>query len=85
MELLKNLFPIKAQAEDMQSLIRAIVIYVIAMVVGAVLGILAGTLFGWIPLIGDIIGAILSIVGWLLDIYCLAGIIISVLVYCRII
>ncbi len=71
MDMLKKYFPVSAKAKDITSLIVAIVIYVVAgAVIGAILGFLAGT-----PIIGFLFG----IAGVLVGLYCLAGIILSVL------
>ena len=71
MDALKKLFPFTAKANDVTSLVIAIVIYV---VIGAIIGVIL-SIVGKIPFAGIICG----IVGALAEIYCLGGIILSVL------
>ncbi len=70
---LKQYFPIMSKKNDVMSLVIAIVVYV---AVGAVIGAVVG-LLSWIP----VVGLILRIVTILVDVYCLAGIILAVLAY----
>ncbi len=80
MDLLMKLFPIRAKAEDKDSLIKAIIIYAVGIVIGAVVNALVGALLGWIPVLPTLIG----IVCWLLDIYCTGGIVVSILIFCKV-
>ena len=77
MDLLKKFFPISFKYTDtVANLIIGILIYVIGKVVaGAVIGLLAG-----LPLIGWLF----SLAGSLLGIYCVAGIVIEVLVFAKV-
>lgn len=77
MDMLKKYFPLSFKTRNsVADLIINIIIYlVIGVVAGALIGILAG-----LPIIGKII----VIVGGLIDIYVLAGIVISVLDYLKI-
>lgn len=74
---IKEFFPIGKQVRprDGQSLLIAIVIYI---VVAAVVG-LANAVLGRIPLIGWIIG----VLSWLIGFYCLVGIILAVVEYAK--
>ncbi len=77
MDTLKKIFPISfAFTKDVVNLIIGILIYV---VIGAIAPIVLGIL-GFLP----IIGWVLSIVSSLLGIYCLAGIVIQILVFCKV-
>lgn len=76
MDMLKKIFPLSFGASDVANLIIKILIYVVA---GAVFGAIIG-FFGGIPLIGMIV----SIVCSLIDIYCLAGIVIAVLDFLKV-
>ena len=79
MEALMKYFPLSkgVKADNVNELVKAIVIYVVAAVVfGFVLGLLAK-----IPLVGFIF----SLIGTLIGIYALAGIIISVLIFVKVI
>lgn len=78
MDTLKKLFPraFKVSREDVASLIIAILIYVVFdIVAGAIIGLLAA-----IP----IVGILFSILGSLVGIYATAGIVIAVLVFCKV-
>ena len=77
MDMLKQLFPISFKyTKDLANLIIGILIYI---VVGAVIGFLIGILVN-IP----IIGIIFSIVGTLVEIYNIAGIVILILVFLKV-
>ena len=76
MEILKTLFPFAYKAKDVSGLIIAILIHVVA---GAVLGGVLGALSKvWL------VGWIFKILGSLVGIYCTAGVVISVLVFFKI-
>ena len=77
MDFIKKLFPQTRQANDLKGLLIAILIYAIVNLVGGfVLGLLDG-----IPLVGFVFG----LVGWVLGIYCAVGIIVSILVFFKIV
>lgn len=76
MDVLKKLFPLSFKAKDVASLIIYIIIY---LVVGAIGGVLIGVLAG-LP----IIGIIFILIGSLIDIYVLAGIVIAILDYLKV-
>lgn len=77
MDTVKKLFPHAFKANDVKSLIVALLVYaVIAFVGGLILGVL-----GVIPVIGFIAG----VIGWLLEIYCTAGIILAILAFLKIV
>lgn len=68
---LKKYFPFKATQGNVMSLVIAIVVYV---VVGVIAGVIMGVI-GIIPLVDIIV----RILGVLVDLYCLAGIVLAVL------
>lgn len=77
MDMLKKFFPYSFQAKkDIAALVINIIVYV---VVGAVAGFVIGILDG-IPVLGIIFGLIGSLVG----LYTLAGIVLSVLDYLKV-
>jgi hypothetical protein len=84
MDLLKKLFPIswkyKSEAKD---LVIGIIIYLVAGIIGGVLLGVAG-LFTGIPVLGAILGILLRAIGALLDIYVVAGIVIEVLLFAKV-
>ena len=74
MDMLKKLFPLsfgKVKAQDTNSLIVAVIVYVVAMLVSG----LVMKLLGWIPLLGWLLG----LCGWVLEIYCVTGLVLAVL------
>ncbi len=76
MEILKKLFPLSFQAQDMAQLIIYCLIYIVA---GTILGFVIG-LLSKIPILGLIFTLIASLVG----IYIAAGLIILFLYYFKI-
>ena len=77
MDTLKRFFPLSFKfAKDVANLIIGIIIYV---VIGAVAPAILGIL-GFLPIIGWILGIVSSLVG----IYCLAGIVIQILVFAKV-
>ncbi len=77
MDMVKKYFPQAFKANDVKSLIIALLIYAVLAVVG---GFIIG-LLGIIPIIGFIAG----VLGWLLEIYCTIGIILAILVFLKIV
>ena len=84
MDLLKKLFPIswkyKSEAKD---LVIGIIIYLVAGIIGGVLLGVAG-LFTGIPVVGAILGILLRAIGALVDLYVVAGIVIEVLLFAKV-
>ncbi len=77
MEKIFTYFPLSANVlpGNVKSLIMSLVIYVVAC---AVLGIL-NVVLGWIPLVGWLFRLICSLLG----LYCVAGIVLSILKFFR--
>lgn len=76
MDTLKKIFPYSFKAADLKSMIIKIIVYIVAgFVAGLVLGLL-----GAIPLLG----IIFRIIGWVVDLYCLVGIVLVVLDYLKV-
>ena len=82
MNFMKKFFPLSFKmAKDTKSFIWGIVIYVLApMIVGAVTAII-----GFIPVIGWVVAPVLGLAGGLLGLYCLAGLVILILVFAKVI
>ena len=76
MDMLKKIFPYSFSAKDLANLIIRILVYI---VVGAVVGFVIG-ICAKLPLIGLII----DLLGGLVELYVLAGIIVMVLDYLKI-
>ena len=77
MEKFHPYFPLslKVQSKDTRSLVVSILLYIACCLVMSIVG----KLIGWIPLVGFVV----HVVSWLLDIYCLAGIVLSILRYVK--
>ena len=74
---LKPYFPQAFGANSIKSLVIAVLIYaVVAWVAGIVISLLS-----WIPIVSFILG----VLGWVIDIYCVVGIILSILVFLKIV
>ena len=86
MDALKKFFPLSFKyAKDVANLIIGIVVYLIVGVVVGALITLSTFLTGWIPVVGGIIAWALGIVSSLIGIYVLAGIIILILAFAKVI
>ncbi len=86
MEALKKLFPLSFKRTDsVGSLVVGILIYLVVGLVAGVLIALSTMIVGWIPVVGAIIGWALGIVSSLIGLYVLVGIIIQILVFCKVI
>lgn len=84
MDMLKKLFPRAFAATVQDKLINALIVYIVIAVVGALVGWLIGTLLGWIPVIGFIVGLILKIAGTIVDVYAIGGVVLTLLVYFKV-
>lgn len=86
METLKKLFPLSFKRTDtVGNLIVGILIYLVVGILAGVLIAVSGLVTGWIPMVGAIVGIALKLIGGLVDVYVLAGIIIQVLVFAKVI
>ena len=85
MELLKKFWPyaMKERTSGGDLAIAIIVYIVVSIIAGAVIT-LATLLIGWIPVIGWLIAWALGIVSSLVGLYCLAGIVFAILVFCKV-
>ena len=77
MDALKKLFPFSFKLSDVKALIISIVIYL-------VIGIIAGVVI-WVIAHIPIVNIIVGIVGAIVDLYCIAGIVLSVLSFLKVI
>ena len=86
MDTLKKLFPLSFKyASDVANLIIGILVYLVIGVITGFVIALATMIVGWIPIIGPIVGWALGIVASLMEIYILAGIVIQILVFAKVI
>lgn len=85
MDTLQKFFPLSFKRTDsVGNLIVGILIYVLAAIVAGFVIFLAGKITGWIPVAGQIIGWVLGVIGTLADVYCVAGIVIQLLVFFKV-
>ena len=86
MDILKKTFPLSfKEMKDVKELVIGIVVYLIVAILASVAIYLATLITGWIPVVGAIVGWVLGIVGGLVDLYALAGIVLALLVYFKVI
>ena len=86
METLKKLFPLSfKRVDEIGNLILGILIYLVVGIIAGALIWLSTALVGWIPIVGAIIGWALGVVSSLIGLYVLAGIVIQVLVFAKVI
>ena len=86
MDALKKIFPLSFKfTKDVPNLIIGIILYIlVGIVAGAVIG-LSTLITAWIPVLGLLIAWALGIVGSLVGVYTLAGIVIQILVFAKVI
>ena len=77
MDALKKIFPFSFKLSDVKALVISIIIYL-------VIGIVAGVVI-WVIAHIPIVNIIVGIVGAIVDIYCIAGIILSFLSFTKVI
>ncbi|MBP1576907.1 MAG: hypothetical protein J6C75_00340 [Oscillospiraceae bacterium] len=74
---MKDFFPLSAKSTDAKNLVISILLYVvISIAIGFVLGFFTG-----IPLIGTLI----KLISGLADLYCLAGIVVSIMIFAKVV
>ncbi len=86
MDVLKKIFPLSwAFTKSVGNFVVGIILHlVLGVLFGAVAG-LAGILVDWIPVAGDILVWALGVIGSLIGVYSLVGLILLILVYCKVI
>jgi len=86
MDFLKKFFPYSFGIKDTSNFVIKIIVYAVAMIIGgALLGII-----GWInsllpQVVASLLGVVLGLLGSLINLYCVAGIVILILVFCKVI
>ncbi len=86
METLKKIFPLSWKySGNTSQLIIGILLHILAGIVVGALITLSTMLTGWIPVVGSIIGWLLGIVSSLIGVYVIAGIVIQILVFAKVI
>jgi len=85
MDLLKKLFPLSFKyTKDVANLIIGILIYIVIGAIGGVVLGLIGALAGILPIIGGLLGVVLGFIGSIIDLYAVAGIVIQILVFVKV-
>ena len=85
MDVLKKIFPISFQkAGSVSDLVIGILLHLVVGIAAGALIWLATMLTGWIPVVGSVIGWLVGIVAALVDVYVVAGIVIELLVFFKI-
>ncbi|MBP3369762.1 MAG: hypothetical protein J6L85_03320 [Clostridia bacterium] len=86
MEIVKKIFPLSwAFTKSVGNFVVGIILHLI---LGTLFGLVAGlakTLVGWIPVVGDLLIWALGVIGSLIGVYALVGLILLILVYCKVI
>jgi hypothetical protein len=86
MDVLKKIFPFSFKSvADVAGLIINILIYIVVAIIAAAVIWLATFITAWIPVVGALIAWVLGLLGSLIDLYCVAGIVILILVYTKVI
>lgn len=86
MKTLKKLFPLSWKyTKDVPNFIIGIIIQAVASILAGAVISLATMLVNWIPAVGGLLAWLLGIVGSLVGLYFLAGIVIQILVFTKVI
>ena len=85
-ETLKKFFPLSFKRTDTAAnLVVGILIYIVAGIIAGAVIALSALITVWIPFIGLIIGWALGLIGSLVEVYVVAGIVIQILVFAKVI
>ena len=85
MDMVKKIwaFSFTVQKKNTTSLVVNLIVWVLAAVIAGLLIGLAGWIGGLLPdFLGGLIGWVLRIIGTIVDVYCVIGVVLSVLNYC---
>ena len=86
MDILKKIFPFSfVKMESVANLVIGIIIYVVVGIIAAAVVGLSAMLVGWVPFVGEILAWPFGILGTLVEVYVIAGIVIKILVYTKVI
>lgn len=85
MDALKKIFPLSFKyTKDVANLIIGIIIYLVVGIVAGALITISTMLVGWIPVVGWLIGWVLGIISSLIGVYVLAGVVIQILAFAKV-
>ena len=83
---LKKLFPLSWKySKGAANLIVGILMYIAVALIAGVVIWLSGAIIGWIPVIGAIVGWALKLVSFAVEVYVIAGIVIQILAFTKVI
>ena len=85
MDMLKKFFPFAFKSNDLTKFIIALVIFVLVGAVGVAVIEVAAKILGAIPLVGGILAWAVGIIGSVVGLYSLVGIVLSILVFVKVI
>ena len=86
MDVLKKIFPLSWKfTKDTANFIVGIIIHLLLGVIFGLVAGLAAILVGWIPVVGAVLIWALSVVGYVIGLYSLVGLILLILVFCKVI
>ena len=86
MDILKKIFPLSWKfTKDVANFIIGIVLHLLLSVIFGLVAGLATLIVGWIPVVGAVLIWALSVIGSVIGIYALVGLVILILVYCKVI
>ena len=86
MDILKKLFPLSwKHSNDVSNFVVGIILYVVIGIIGGAILSLSGLITGWIPVAGAVIVWALRIIGAIIDLWVTAGIVVLILVFCKVI
>lgn len=86
MDTLKKFFPLSWKySKDVANVIVGILVHLIIGIVAGALIWLSTLIVGWIPVLGALVGWALGVVSAIVDLYVVAGIVIELLVFFKVI
>ena len=86
MNVLKKIFPLSWNfTKSTANFVVGIIVHLLLGVIFSLVAGLAGFIVGWIPFVGDVLIWALGVIGSLIGIYSLVGLILLILVFCKVI
>ncbi len=82
MDTLKRFFPYSFKKRNTVSdLVVGIIVYAVASIIAGAIVFIAAYLAAWIPVLGPILAWTIGFVGSVINLYCIGGIVLSILYY----
>ena len=85
MDMLKKFFPHAFKSDDLTKFIITLIIYVVGGAIAGALIWLAASILGALPVIGGLLAWAVGIIGSLIELYVFIGIVLSILVFVKVI